>query len=80
MIMFIIFNTIIYVDKLIHNFIGKHSLISILWDFLHFSYCGILSTFHIVGFYPVGFCPVGFCPGFHPCTVVDGTMVHNGFE
>ena len=30
--------------------------------FLQFSYCGILSTFHVVGFCPVGFCLVGFCP------------------
>ena len=30
--------------------------------FLQFSYCGILSTFYVVGFCPVGFCLVGFCP------------------
>ena len=29
---------------------------------VNFSYCGILSTFQVVGFCPVGFCPVGFCP------------------
>ena len=27
--------------------------------FLQFSYCGILSTFYLVGFCPVGFCPKG---------------------
>ena len=40
--------------------------------FLKFPYCGILSTFYVVGFCPVGFClkvwdfvrTVGFCPGF----------------
>ena len=35
----------------------------LLFSFLHFSYCGIMSTFHMVGF-----CPVGFCPGFIPAT------------
>ena len=38
-------------------------------SFLQCSYCGILSTFYVVGICPVGFClvgfcPVGFCPGF----------------
>ena len=36
----------------------------LLFSFLHFSYGGILSTFHVVGFCLVGFCPWGFCPVF----------------
>ena len=39
----------------------------LLFSFLHFSYCVILSTFHVVGFCLVGFCIVGFClVGFCP--------------
>ena len=41
--------------------------------FLKFSYCGILSTFYVVGFCPVGFCLVGFCPvGFCPVGFCPG--------
>ena len=49
-------------------FIIQYNYIDIfMQDFLELSYCGILSTFYVVGFCPVGFCPVGFCPyGFCP--------------
>ena len=53
----------------------KSMVIFILWDFVHFSCCGILSCGILscgilscgilsAGFCPVGFCPVGFYPGF----------------
>ena len=46
-------------------FIIQYNYIDIfMQDFVELSYCGILSTFYVVGFCPVGFCPVGFCPGF----------------
>ena len=60
-------------------------------SFLQCSYCGILSTFYVVGicpvgfclvgFCPVGFCPVGFCPGFiHikcDMNVLDSLVLHS---
>ena len=50
----------IEINGCVHKF---NTIIStILYKILfYFSYCGILSTFHVVGFCPVGFCLVGFC-------------------
>ena len=57
-----------FVDKLIQHFV-QFTPIFVLWDYVHFSYCMIMSIFHIVAFFPggsclVGFCQVGFCPRF----------------
>ena len=41
----------------------------LLFSVLHFSYGGILLTFHVVGFSLVGFCPAGFFPVF--CIMLD---------
>ena len=49
---YIIFNTIML------TILGN----ILLFGFLHFSYCGIVSSFHVVGFCPVGFCLVRSCP------------------